>query len=175
MNFDNTKPFIRYGQISRMIVKGEIAMILDSVARLGSYKAISPRFQQAIDFLNANDLHTLELGKYEIDGPHLFAIVQEYETKRKEDSIWEAHRKYADIQIVVEGEELLGHAPIETADETTAYKEDSDYALYSANGNYFKLDAGYFAYFAPHDVHSPCVAVEEPSKVRKVVIKVAMD
>jgi YhcH/YjgK/YiaL family protein len=152
---------------------GEIELIIDSVANLGQYAGVHPRFKKAIEFLNTHDVKQLEPGKYEIDGSHIFALVQHYETKLKDQSIWEAHRKYFDIQIVAEGEETLGHSPIGLTEVTTAYKEDSDYALFSANGNFFTLQEGYFAFFAPQDVHMPCVAVnDKPSPVKKVVIKV---
>ncbi|WP_158606654.1 YhcH/YjgK/YiaL family protein [Paenibacillus ginsengarvi] len=148
-------------------------MILDSIANLGQYAGVHPRFKQAIEFLQTHDIKTLEPGRYEIDGSHLFANVQHYDTKLKADSIWEAHRKYYDIQIVAEGAETLGHSPIERAEETTAYNEESDYALFAANGDFFTLNEGYFVFFAPQDVHSPCVAVDEkPAPVKKIVIKV---
>ncbi|TNJ67562.1 DUF386 domain-containing protein [Paenibacillus hemerocallicola] len=153
---------------------GEIELIIDTVANLGQYAGVHPRFKQAIEFLNTHDVKQLEPGKYEIDGSHLFALVQHYETKQKEQSIWEAHRKYFDIQIVAEGEETLGHSPIGLTEVTTAYKEESDYALFSADsGNFFTLKEGHFAFFAPQDVHMPCVAVDgKPGPVKKIVIKV---
>lgn len=150
-------------------------MIIDAVANLGQYTGVHHRFQQAIDFLNQNDVRQLEPGKYEIDGSHLFAIVQEYETKpQTPDSIWEAHQKYHDIQIVVSGIEAIGHAPIEQSEVKTPYSAEKDVALFSTNaGNVFTLREGYFAFFAPHDVHMPCTAVGgQPSPVKKVVIKV---
>lgn len=157
-------------------IVGEIKLILDSIANLGQYAGVHPRFKQAIEFLNSHELNRLEPGKYEIDGSHLFALVQHYETKQKEASVWEAHRNYCDIQIVVEGEETLGHAPIEHAEVTTPYKEESDYALFSTDkGNFFTLQQGYFAFFAPQDVHMPCVAVNGVSApVKKIVIKVEL-
>ena len=152
---------------------GEIELIIDSVANLGQYAGVHPRFKQAVEFVNTHDLRQLAPGKYEIDGTHLFALVQHYETKPKEQSIWEAHRKYFDIQIIAEGQETLGHTPIDLAEVKNAYKEESDFALFSANGNFFTLQEGYFAFFAPQDVHMPSVAANDiPSPVKKIVIKV---
>ncbi|MEF3303129.1 YhcH/YjgK/YiaL family protein [Paenibacillus sp. GYB003] len=150
-------------------------MILDSVANLGRYAGVHPRIKQAVEFLNAHDLKQLAPGKYDIDGDRLFALVQHYDTKPKADGVWEAHRKYADIQIVAEGAETMGHAPIGQAKETTAYKNDADYALFAAEGHFFTLSEGYFAFFAPQDVHMPCVAVNDaPAPVKKIVVKVEL-
>lgn len=148
-------------------------MIIDSVSSLGQYAGLHPRFKQAIEYVNGRDLKRLEPGKHEIDGSRLFALVQHYDTKRREDCVWEAHRRFYDIQIIVEGVEAMGHAPIGLAEETTAYKEESDFALFAASGNFFDLSEGYFAFFAPQDVHMPCVAADDtPAPVKKVVIKV---
>lgn len=146
-------------------------MIFDSIANIGQYAGVHHRFKQVIEFLNSNDASQLEPGKYEIDGTHLFALVQQYETKLKDNSIWEAHKKYFDIQYIVKGEELMGHAPIAFTEVTTPYKDDSDYALFAANGSYILVPEGYFTFFAPQDVHMPCVAVSEPASVKKIVFK----
>lgn len=147
-------------------------MILDSISNLEKYAAIHPGFEQAIQFLNENDLNALELGKHEIDGSRLYAMVQEYETKPQEQGLWEAHRRYYDIQCLIAGEERIGVAPIGRAEVTTPYKDDSDYALFATDGDFFTLREGSFAFFAPQDVHMPGIASGNPGKARKIVIKV---
>jgi len=147
-------------------------LILDSIANLGQYAGVHASIQQVIEFLNTHDAKQLEPGKYEIDGSRLFALVQHYETKPMKQCVWEAHRNYHDIQFVVEGTETMGHASIGLAEVTTAYKEDSDYALFSASGNFFTLQEGCFAFFAPQDVHMPSVAVNDiPAPLKKIVFK----
>ncbi|MDF2721282.1 MAG: putative beta-D-galactosidase, partial [Paenibacillus sp.] len=116
----------------------------------------------------------LEPGKYEIDGANVFALVQQYETKPYEISKWEAHKKYFDIQYIVQGEERMGHVSIEFAKPTTEYNPDSDFYLFAAEGNLLKIGAGYFTFFAPQDVHMPGVCVTEPSPVKKIVFKLAI-
>ncbi|WP_158289509.1 YhcH/YjgK/YiaL family protein [Paenibacillus flagellatus] len=147
-------------------------MILDSIANLGQYAGLHPRFKQAVEFLNGQDVGRLEPGKYEIDGARLYAIVQEYETKPREQGVWEAHRRYYDIQCIVRGRETCGYAPIGSAEVAKAYDGDSDYALFAADGTFFELREGFFAFFAPQDVHMPGIAVDGPAPVKKIVIKV---
>jgi len=36
----------------------------------------------------------------------------EYQTKPREQGIWEAHRKYIDVQYMIQGSELMGWASI---------------------------------------------------------------
>ena len=37
------------------------------------------------------------------------------------------------------------------------------------------MQPGSYAMFFPWDVHIPAIQVEEPAKIRKIVIKVALD
>ena len=39
----------------------------------------------------------------------------------------------------------------------------------------FVLSEGCFAVLTPKDIHRPCCAIEEPSPVLKVVVKVAVE
>ena len=57
----------------------------------------------AFNFLTKNDFSKMEAGKYEIDKSDIYALVQSYETKVKEKGSWEGHRRYLDIQYMVEG------------------------------------------------------------------------
>ena len=67
--------------------------------------------------------------------------------------------------------------PIEKLEETKTYKEDIDAALYTANSKPIEmvLGNGYFAIYYPQDGHMPCLCVEEPENVKKVVVKVRIE
>lgn len=58
----------------------------------------------------------------------------EYETKPQEEIPFEAHKRYWDLQLVLEGEELLGYAPLAELTETVAYAEKDDIAFYRGEG-----------------------------------------
>jgi YhcH/YjgK/YiaL family protein len=102
-------------------------------------------------------------------------MVQRYRTKPVTDAVWEAHRRYIDIQYVAEGNERIGYAHLD--DELPVrkvYDAEKDYALYEANGDFLAVTAGSFAIFAPHDIHAPGLAINGPeslSDVCKVVVK----
>ena len=65
---------------------------------------------QAIAWLKSHDYAALPLGKTPIDGENIYINFSEYETKPGEKVVLESHRKYIDIQVMVEGEELMGYA-----------------------------------------------------------------
>ena len=53
-----------------------------------------------------------------MDFPQLDLRFNEYETKPEAEIPFEAHRKLWDLQLVLEGEEMIGAAPLETLTET---------------------------------------------------------
>src|SRR5690606_30197605 len=121
------------------------------------------------------DLASLPIGKIEIrGGGEVFALVQSYSTKPADAAAWEAHRKYIDIQCIVEGVERLGYGPVDAMAVTRPYEEESDYLLLDgAAGQYARAAAGTFLIFHPHDAHSPGVAIDDvPATVKKIVVKV---
>jgi biofilm protein TabA len=147
-------------------------LILDSLTQAKIYRAFGAGFAAGFDYLAATDLLALADGRYEIQGSDVFAIVQSYNTKPREQGRWEAHRQYADIQIVVTGRERMGVAPISSLKLACEYDPEKDVAFYDGDGQFFTVGEGSFALFLPHDVHMPSLAIESPGPVKKVVVKV---
>ncbi len=88
-----------------------VSMIYDTLEHAGQYRKLSGNLAKALDYLTGTELETVEAGRVEIDGERVFALFQSYETKPENDRP-EAHRKYIDIQYLIEGEELIGVAPL---------------------------------------------------------------
>ena len=81
-------------------------MISDSVKFLSRYDYI-PGVSKAVEFLNSNDVLTLENGKYDL-GDDCVCKVMEYQTHDEpEEVLLEVHREYLDLQIVVKGTETF--------------------------------------------------------------------
>lgn len=147
-------------------------MIADNIRNASQYYGLGGNIEKGLKFLAETDLSKLELGRHEIDDTECFAIVMEYETKPLESCVWEAHRKYTDIQFIASGEEKIGYADIETLTVTQPYDETKDAELLAGEGDILTFKAGTFAIFTPEDAHMPLVAVNGPGHVRKIVIKV---
>ncbi len=132
--------------------------------------------KKAIEFLRLRGIQDLPDGKVEIDG-EVFAIVQRYETIKTDAPTFEYHRKYIDVQFIVTGEEVIGWAPAEHMTITQAYDRDKDICFGAAEKGKWTpvhLRAGQLAVFWPEDSHAPKVAAGAPSRVMKIVIKVAV-
>ncbi len=147
-------------------------MILDKLENAALYSGISENLGKGFEFLKNTDLNTLEIGKYEIDGKNVFALVSEYESKKAEDCRLEAHRDYADIQFIVSGKEAIGFATLEDQAVLTEYTAEKDIIFFTGKTSPLILESGMFAVFFSQDVHRPCMQINGPEKVKKVVVKV---
>ena len=123
--------------------------------------------------MKETDVAALPVGRYEIDGDTVFALVQAYETHLPEECRWEAHYTYTHIQYVVEGSERMGWKTLDGVVKTEDRPEDDVY-FFESDGDHFVMHAGQFAVFAPQDAHRPGMAVDRQAPIKKIVVKVAM-
>lgn len=134
------------------------------------------RWQKAFSFLKNENLEKLPAGRHELEGADLFVNVDEYVTRDEEDTRYEAHRKYADIQHLVYGEELIGVVSLNNTTEITTYDNAKDIVfLASEENNYRTANSQKFFVFFPGDAHRPCLKAGENTKIRKVVVKVRIN
>jgi biofilm protein TabA len=147
-------------------------MIVDRLGNRSVDAHVPPRVRQALEYLRTTDMRAAVLGRHEIDGDRLFALVQEYQTRPPAECVWEAHRRYVDVQYMVQGTERMGYATIADMVPRVAYDADKDVAFFEPGTRFVTLSAGMFAIFGPNDVHSPGGAAGPPQAVRKVVVKV---
>lgn len=146
-------------------------MIYDTLDHLDRYEGIHPGVMQGLRFLAETDFSKVDWSRKELDGEKLFAFIQEYETKPVNDTP-EAHRKYIDIQYLVEGEELVGVGPLETMTEEVEAKPENDIWFYHGPTSQLPIGNRRFLVLFPEDVHAPCIIAGAPSTVRKCVVKV---
>jgi biofilm protein TabA len=136
------------------------------------YHKNKAEWDKAFAFMRDQDLSALKPDKYVIDGDNVYAMLTEAPSKTFEQSAWESHRKYIDIQYVIRGEEKIGVAPLSKATVSKPYDEAKDYANYTAEGQYYIAKPGRFFLFFPGDVHRPNIKIEGYDMVKKLVIKV---
>ncbi len=135
------------------------------------------RWNKAFAFLKNSDLTKMEPKRYDIDGDKLYAIISEAMTKNEEDTKFEAHRKYIDIQHVISGAEQMSITPIaDKQDELVAYDpaRDIEFLTVKATSSFEATPDKLFIFF-PSDIHRPSVKIGENKMVRKVVVKVRID
>lgn len=147
-------------------------MIVDQFVHIAQYKGLDNRVAKAIKYLQENDLSNFEPGRYTIEGDEIYFMVSQYETKPLVDCKPETHRKYIDIQYILEGSELMGYQPLEGQQPSIEYNPVKDVEFYALKTDLFEVKAGMFAIFFAQDIHQPCVMAGSPKTVKKVVVKV---
>lgn len=146
-------------------------MIFDTLENIKNYKGLG-RVYTALKFLAETDFSQMELGRYELQGDDIYYMVQSYDTDPAK-TVVEAHKKYIDIQFMVEGEELIGVAPITTEKNETQAIPENDVWFYECKTEAITLIEGSFMVLYPNDLHCPGVATNNKAMTcRKVVVKV---
>jgi len=142
-----------------------------------SYFKNKERWDKAFTFLKNNNLKTLEVKRYDIDGDNVYAPISEYITRDIENTGFEAHKKYIDLQYVISGSELMGIAPLsEIKDVLKPYDPDKDVELMTVNKNIdVKATPDNFFIFFSSDMHRPSLKDGENLQVRKIVVKIKAD
>ncbi len=147
---------------------------IDALEFARQYHLHQSLWDSAFAFFAHNDLQTLPKGKYPILGDSVYASITEDPTKDYENTQWESHRRYADIQYVIRGEEKIGECPLSKAVVTQAYDAKNDIARYNATGKQYLARPGTFFIFFPADVHRPNITTGVQKVDKKLVIKVLM-
>ena len=145
-------------------------MIFDTLENIKNYEGLG-RVYTALKFLAETDFTKMELGRYELQGDDIFYMVQRYETD-PDKTIAEAHNKYIDIQFMVNGEEIIGVAPICCEKTETEARPENDVWFYECKTEPLTLIKNSFMVLYPNDLHCPGVAVDGARECHKVVVKV---
>ena len=124
-------------------------------------------------YLDENDVSMFENGSYEIDGNAFFVNIFEYDTKKEDECIWEAHRKYYDVHYIISGEEIIKVGFVDM-DRIESYDQEKDYvALSSIEHSCVLCRPGDLLFLDEKDSHmtgnmvNGCI-----SHVRKAVFKI---
>lgn len=143
-------------------------MIIDKFDNIRFYNCLLNNLDSGLEAVSA--LRDPEVGRYEFDGG--FFLVQKGETKPMEEGTFEAHRKYVDVQIVLEGSEEIAWADLDDLKEDGEYDEAKDKAAYNGlEENTMKISAGMCYIAFPHDGHKAIRHTKEQQSYTKIVMK----
>jgi len=148
-------------------------MIFSTAADADRYAALHPLFPRAFEYMRNTDLPALAPGRYPIVGEQLFVIVEHVAGRAREAAKLECHRRYIDIQLVLEGNEEMGWKPLaDCAQPVSDYSEEKDIRFFhDAPASWVAVPPGCFCIFFPEDAHAPLVG---SGQVRKAIFKIAV-
>lgn len=148
-------------------------MIFSTLQQSSRYAALHQLFPRAFEFMRDNDLYVLAPGMHPIIDKQLFVIIEMAEGRTRAEAKLEAHRKYIDIQLVLEGVDEMGWKPLADCHQPLdAYNSDFDIGFFDdVPDSWIATPAGAFCIFFPEDAHAPLVS---NGMIRKAVIKIAV-
>ena len=145
-------------------------MILDKLTEAKAYRGIHPRLDAVMDRLNEGFLSTVGPVTEQLEGEALYVTRFTYETLPLEDTFFEAHRKYLDVHLMMEGEERVELA---SPDGLELFEHQGDFYAYRGQAEQsLILRPGSFLVVFPEDAHRIKIQVNGPKTVSKVVFKV---
>ena len=147
-------------------------MIFSALSQSSRYAALHPLFPRVFEYIRNTDLLALAPGRYPIVGEQLFVIVENVAGRTREAAKLECHRKYIDIQLVLEGVDEMGwKALADCTQPVSDYKEDIQF-FYDTPATWIATPPGVFCIFFPEDAHAPLVS---NGNIRKAIFKIAVE
>lgn len=141
-----------------------------------AYRGIHPNLDLALEHITPEFLAALrDNQRVELKGDLVYCTRFTYETIPQEESFFEAHRRYLDIHIMVEGEERVDVNRPEDLNLTDAQEGNDFYAYQGESWHSTVLKPGEFLVVFPGDAHRIKVQVDGPKTVSKAVFKVCID
>jgi YhcH/YjgK/YiaL family protein len=150
-------------------------MVIDKKENERLYYGLHEGFEEAFAFIAKAVKENLPVGRYEVNGDTVYAMVQKYDAKEEATVRYEGHQKYIDIQYVVDGEECVEVVDIEKTQTIVEYDEAKDAAFFAPTGKTWKgvLRTGDYGIFMPYDIHRPAMRVDGAiARAKKIVVKV---
>ena len=145
-------------------------MILDKLSTANAYRGIHPRLDGVLDRLNEAFLATVGPETMELEGDKLYVTRFTYETLPREETFFEAHKRYLDVHLMVQGEERMELA---SPGGLTLFEHQGDFYAYRGEAEQsLVLRPGSFLVVFPEDAHRIKIQVNGPETVSKVVFKV---
>lgn len=147
-------------------------MIYTDVSDLARYYGLSDNLDTALRFLEQCDQKALVLGRNDVDGENVYINRFDYETLPREETFFEAHEEYADIHILLSGEENIGISAPEGLRETGRDPE-TDFIGYEGEvESLCRMTPGKILIAFPKEAHMVKIQRSGPVQVEKAVVKV---
>jgi biofilm protein TabA len=109
-------------------------------------------------------------------GQGIFALEQIFETKEIKDCFYESHKKYIDIQIMLEGAEIMQLFDVSNDNvKLMSYDKQTDFCIFEVNNEIVTtlfMTPGDIYVFFPNDGHLGMLKNNVRTVVKKTVIKV---
>ena len=124
---------------------------------------------------NENKILSLVHGSYDVGYNDIKMNVGKYFTKGENEKFWESHKKYLDVQIMINGTERVAIGNIQNMNEKSFDFEKDLVILKGEKAFDIIMKKGDVLVLFPNDVHKPELNISETDNsgnIRKIVTKV---
>jgi len=140
-------------------------------------KSLAKDIQFCIEYAKRNENKILSLvhGSYDVGYNDIKMNVGKYFTKSENEKFWESHKKYLDVQIMINGNEKVAISNIRNM-EVKSFDSEKDLVILEGEKEFdVVMKTGDVLVFFPNDVHKPELNISETDNsgsIRKIVTKV---
>ena len=152
-------------------------MIITNVNNEIQNKSLAKDIRFCIEFAKKNENKILSLvnGSYDVGYNNIKMNLGKYFTKSENEKFWESHKKYLDVQIMINGTEKVAINDIRDM-EVKSFDEEKDLTILEGDKAFdIIMKTGDVLVFFPNDVHKPELNVSEnddSGNIRKIVTTV---
>ena len=152
-------------------------MIITNVNNEIQNKRLAKDIRFCIEFAKENENKILSLvnGSYDVGYNNIKMNLGKYFTKSENEKFWESHKKYLDVQIMINGTEKVAINDIRDM-EVKSFDEERDLTILEGDKAFdIIMKTGDVLVFFPNDVHKPELNISEndnSGNIRKIVTKV---
>lgn len=133
---------------------------------------LSERIKECIDYAHTHPLAEFSPGSYPIHGDDLFVNIVTYETTEAENRFWEAHKKYLDLHLMLDGQERIDLNFIDNMELKSYIEKDDFLPAAGARKCSVVLTVGDFLVCYPEDAHMTGIQEGEPIQIKKAIFKI---
>lgn len=144
-------------------------MIVDLIENLNKYEAIHPKISNGLKELNNVEIDFSK--RFDFDGGYMF--FQEGSTTHIDEGTFETHKKYIDIQVVLDGSEYVAWAPTDQLNVEVEYNAEKDVARLSGQPHtMMEIKKGMAYICLPQDGHKALKHINHATAFKKAIIKI---
>lgn len=148
-------------------------MIYDETSQINRYLGLHPNLDEAIHFIQTHDLNQMELGKHLIKGEEVYCTIMEAITKKENETAFEIHHAYMDIQMDLKGKEEVQLCASDY--KVLSFDDHTDFGTVAGlKSQSIFLNENTFVMLFPKEAHKPSLAIGQATKIKKIVFKVKM-
>lgn len=135
--------------------------------------SLAERCLNAANYLSQLNEEALSIGRHIVNDGFYYNVI-EYQTSGEKDKPFESHRKYVDIQLLLDGEEIMQTTDISRLEVADEYDDEKDFVLYKAidyvASTILRPDSIMILY--PRDAHRSMSLYGVAKNIKKIVGKV---